>query len=235
MPEKKQPLSAVGPVWEGIYSDGQALNRYPFDSVVQFIYRNFSRSKPRSETRILEIGCGAGNNLWFAAREGFRVAGVDGSPSAIEFARKRFAEEGLEGDLRVADFIHLPFEDDTFDFVIDRAALTCSTFPEARQAVAEVRRVLIPDGKFFFTPYSDRHSSFVSGRPGKDGLTVDISGGSLTGIGPITFYGKRDVLDIFSAGWKVVSLRHVELTEVLEPETLVHAEWLAVAQKLVSG
>ncbi len=231
MVEKKQ-ASAVGPVWESIYSEGRALNRYPFDSVVQFIYRNYSRSKPRQETRILEIGCGAGNNLWFAAREGFSVAGVDGSQSAIEYAQKRFAEDGLHGDLRVADFIHLPFSDDSFDFVIDRAALTCSTFSDARKTIAEVRRVLISGGKFYFTPYSDRHSSFISGKPGQDGRTVDISGGTLTGIGPITFYGKRDVLDMFADGWKMVGLRHIEIIEEMEPEYLVHAEWLAVAEKI---
>ncbi len=232
MSEKKQPAPAVGPVWESIYSDGKALNRYPFDSVVQFIYRNYPRSKPRSETKILEIGCGAGNNLWFAAREGFTVSGVDGSPSAIEYARKRFAEEGLSADLRVADFIRLPFEADTFDFVIDRAALTCSTFSDARRTIAEVRRVLARGGKFYFTPYSDRHSSFASGRTGEDGRTVDISGGTLTGIGPITFYGKRDVLGMFVDGWKMAGLRHIEMSEELEAEVLVHAEWLAVAEKV---
>ncbi len=232
MGDKELPLSEEGTVWESIYSDGKALNRYPFDSVVQFVYRNYSRLKPRTETKILEIGCGAGNNLWFAAREGFRVTGVDGSPSAIAYARKRFADEGLDGDLRVADFIQLPFEEVTFDFVIDRAALTCSCFTDARRTIAEIWRVLIPGGKFFFTPYSDRHSSFVSGRPGKDGLTVDISAGTLKGIGPITFYSKREVLGMFLQGWKVVELRHIELTEELESEVLVHAEWLAVAQKV---
>ena len=232
MGDQKKAASPVGPVWESIYSEGKALNRYPFDQVVSFLYRSFDRSRPRSATRLLEIGCGAGNNLWFAAREGFTVSGVDGSPSAVEFAKKRFADEGLKGDLRVADFINLPFEDNSFDFVIDRAALTCSTFSDARKTIAEVRRVLVPGGKFYFTPYSDRHGSYVSGKPGSDGLTVDISGGTLTGIGPITFYGKRDVLGMFSQGWKMVELRHIELTEELETEYQVHAEWLAVAEKI---
>lgn len=232
MNDKKQPASEVGPVWEEIYSEGKALNRYPFDSVVQFIYRNSSRARPRAETKILEIGCGAGNNLWFAAREGFTVFGVDGSPSAIEFARKRFADEGLKGDLHVADFIKLPFNDNSFDFVIDRAALTCSTTSDAARTIAEVRRVLISGGKFFFNPYSDHHSSHVSGRPGPDGLTVDISGGTLTGIGPIRFYGKHEILGLFGEGWKVVSLRHVELMEELEPLYNNHAEWILIAEKV---
>jgi SAM-dependent methyltransferase len=217
MGDQKQSASPVGPVWESIYSEGKALNRYPFDQVVSFLYRNFDRGKPRSATRLLEIGCGAGNNLWFAAREGFTVSGVDGSPSAVEFAKKRFADEGLKGDLRVADFIDLPFKENSFDFVIDRAALTCSGVSAAQKTVAEVRRVLAPGGKFFFNPYSDRHSSFASGKPGPDGVTVDISGGTLVDIGPIFFYGKRDLQALFADGWKLVSVRHVEYLEELEP------------------
>jgi SAM-dependent methyltransferase len=231
MSEKKQPTSDVGPVWEAIYHEGKALNRYPFDQVVSFLYRNAPRTKPRSATRILEIGCGAGNNLWFAAREGFRVAGVDGSPSAIEYAQKRLADEGLTGDLQVGDFISLPFNEDTFDFVIDRAALTCSGFISAQKTVAEVRRVLIPGGKFFFNPYSDRHSSYASGKPGPDGVTIDISGGTLVGIGPIFFYGKRDLHALFGRGWKLVSVRHVEYLEELEPLYNCHAEWIVIAEK----
>lgn len=232
MSNKKQPASPVGPIWESIYSEGRSLNRYPFDSVVQFIYRNYSRAKPRAETKILEIGCGAGNNLWFAAREGFTVYGIDSSPSAIEYAQKRFADEGLRGDFRVADFITLPFEDVTFDFVLDRAALTYSTTSDAVGTIAEMRRVLLPGGKFFFNPYSDHHSSLVSGKPGPDGLTVDISGGTLTGIVPVRFFGKREILGMFGAGWKVVSLRHMELTEELETLYNNHAEWILIAEKV---
>jgi ubiquinone/menaquinone biosynthesis C-methylase UbiE len=179
----------------------------------------------------MEIGCGAGNNLWFAAREGFSVAGVDGSPSAIKFAQKRFSDEGLNGDLRVADFIKLPFQDNAFDFVIDREALTCSPFADAQKTVAEVHRVLAPGGKFFFNPYSDRHSSFASGKPGPGGVTVDISGGTLTDIGPIFFYGKRDLHSLFATGWKLVSMRHIEYMEELEPLYNCHAEWIVVAEK----
>ena len=232
MSDKKQP-SEVSAVWEEIYGEGKALNRYPFDQVVSFLYRNYSRSKPRPETKILEIGCGAGNNLWFAAREGFSVAGIDVSQHAIEFARKRFADEGLQGDLRVGDFDGLPFEGDTYDFVIDRGALTCSGTTAARKTIAEVRRVLVPEGKFFFNPYSDHHSSCVSGKPGEDDLMVDITGGTLTDIGPLRFYGKRDILDMFRQGWQVVSLRHLEFTEELETLYDCHAEWILIAQKVV--
>lgn len=232
MTDKQKAVSDVGPIWDKIYSEGKALNRYPFDQVVSFLYRNYSREKPRSATKILEIGCGAGNNLWFAAREGFDTSGVDGSPSAIAFARQRFADENLKGDLRVADFIHLPFDDNSFDFVIDREALTCSGTSAAKKTIAEVHRVLATGGQFFFNPYSDHHSSHVSGKPGSDDLTIDITGGTLVHIGPIRFYGKRDILEMFRTGWEVISLRHMEFTEELKPSYDCHAEWILIAKKI---
>src|SRR5262245_53509995 len=121
-----QSSRTFDPIWEdAIYGQGQKISRYPFDIVVTFVYRNYPRHKPRHDVRILEVGCGSGNNLWFAAREGFQVAGIDGSSSAIAYAQKRFAEEGLTGDLRVGDFTQLPFESDSFDLAIDRGSLTC--------------------------------------------------------------------------------------------------------------
>jgi len=219
------------PVWEERFSRGH-FSRYPWDVVVSFVFSNYPRHKPRREVRIFEAGCGAGNNLWFAAREGFLVGGVDASPTAIANARKRFEEEGLSGDFRTGDFTRLPFESDTFDLALDRAAITCCGFSAARAAVAEVRRILVPGGRFFFNPYSDRHSSFVSGHYGPDGLKVDIGEGTLVGVGQIYFYSRREVDALFSEGWKLLSVQHLEIAEQLRPEYLVHAEWRVVAEKV---
>jgi ubiquinone/menaquinone biosynthesis C-methylase UbiE len=180
---------------------------------------------------ILEVGCGTAPNLWFAAREGFSVAGVDGAESAITAAQQRFQSEGLVADLRVADFTTLPFEDNSFDLVIDRCSLTCCGAEMAKQAVVEIRRVLKTGGRFLFNPYSDRHSSASSGRPGLDGVTIDISAGSMIGVGQLCFYGRQQVIDALK-GFKFLDLQHIESVSMLEPTRLVHAEWRAVAEKI---
>jgi SAM-dependent methyltransferase len=227
---------AWDPIWEQeIYGAGRHLSRWPYDVVVSFVFRHHPRGKPRSEVRILEIGCGTGNNLWFAAREGFAVAGIDGSRSAIEYARKRFAEDGLQGDLRVGDFAALPFDTDTYDLAIDRGALTCCGRSVARRAAEEVRRVLVPGGKFFFNPYSDRHTSAHSGRPGPDGLTLDVAAGTLVRVGQLCFWGRQDVLELFAKGWGLLSLEHLEIVQQIHPQGEVHAEWRGIAQKPVEG
>lgn len=228
-----QPAKSFDPVWEdAIYGQGLHLNRYPFDVIVSFVYRHYPRAKPRREVRILEVGCGTGNNLWFAAREGFQVAGVDASASAIAYARKRFADEGLAGDLRVGDFTELPFADGSFDLAFDRCAITCCGMTAARQAVAEVERVLKVGGKFLFNPYSGAHGSRASGQPGPDRVTLNISAGTLVGAGQICFYDRQDLEGQFSGKWLLRSVQHVEITEQIQPQCPVHAEWRVIAEKI---
>jgi SAM-dependent methyltransferase len=220
------------PTWEDeIYRRGRHLNRYPYDSVVSFVYRHAPRDIPRGDVRILEVGCGAGNNLAFAAREGFSVAGIDASPSAIAFARQRFQDEHLTGDLRVGDFSSLSFGDGAFDLAIDRAAITCVGRSAARRAVAEVCRVLRPGGYFLFNPYSAGHSSARFGRRGDDGLVHEISGGTLQGVGHICFYSRDDVEGLFSNGWSLASIEHVRIDQVLDAAAGSHCEWRVVARR----
>ena len=227
-------LPSFDPVWEEIYHQGRQVNRYPFDPIVAFIHRNQPKDQPRGETCVLEVGCGAGNNLWFAAREGFQVAGMDGSESAIAYARKRFEADGLKADLRVGDFVHLPWPDEAFDFVLDRAALTNCGQSDGRRAVAEVRRVLRKGGKFFFNPYAQSHSSYASGHLGPEGMTLDIATGGLQGMGPICFYSRRDLDLLFQDGWRVQAIALVERTDMLTPGYNVMADWQVVAEKIVS-
>jgi ubiquinone/menaquinone biosynthesis C-methylase UbiE len=64
----------------------------------------------------------------------------------LEIARRRARELGREADLRVGDAQALDFPDDRFDSVV--CTLSLCTIPDDRAAVAEVRRVLRPGGRF---------------------------------------------------------------------------------------
>lgn len=196
--------------WEPLYARGEHVNRWPFDAVVGFVFRH-GPDKPREETRILEVGFGTGNNLWFAAREGFRVAGVEASTTALQFARSRFDEDGLDGDLRQGGFTPLPFEGASFDLAIDRAALSCAPEAEAAAALDELRRVLVPGGKLLFTPYSAAQTV-------REGY-----------IWPsVTFYDEDALNRVIGADWRRVSAQHV----VTEEGGDRYAEWRVVLERV---
>ncbi|GFM35151.1 class I SAM-dependent methyltransferase [Desulfovibrio subterraneus] len=209
--------------WEERYASGHC-QRYPWDMVVSFVYSSLPRDVARNEIRILEVGCGTGSNLWFAAREGFSVAGLDASESAIRFAVDRFAKEGLEGDFRIGSFTSLPFENAIFDLVIDRAALTCTGFSHSRMAVDEIYRVLKAGGKMLSMTYSKEHTSYCSGDCVGDGLIDNISAGTLTGIGQVCFYSKEDLQNLFSQ-FIISKMTHITKNEVYPHSDWVHSTW----------
>lgn len=218
--------------WEEKYAGGHGQS-YPWDMVVSFIMRSPRLlGKPRSEIRILELGCGTGANLWCAAREGFEVAGIDISVSAIDGARARFAKEGLSGDFTAAGFAPLPFAEGDFDLVIDRASTTCVTLPEMKAAVEEARRVLSSGGFMFLQGYGDRHSSAGSGSPSHGRSRVDITQGSLAGQAQITFLAQSDIEEIFGAGWQLSQMQEVVMEDQLGGDHPRHVEWRVIAQKL---
>jgi SAM-dependent methyltransferase len=229
----KAKAVSFDPVWEEKYKAGHQ-ERAPWDAVVSFIFRHRPRDKDRSETKILEVGCGTGSNLWFAALEGFGVAGLDGSAAAIEMAQQRFEEDGLVGDLRVGDFTKLPFADGEFDLVIDRGALTCAGSTSQKMAIEEIYRVLRPGGKFFYNPYSDLHTSFRASSPGKDDTRVDIREGALVGVGQIHFVSLKDIPSFVPENkWDVLSIHLVSITDVYSSKSDMTAYWRVIAQKKV--
>ena len=217
---------------EKIYSKGLHLNRYPFDSVVSFIYRWHSREMPRHGINILEVGCGAGNNLWFAAREGFNVSGIDISQTAIEYAKERLSNDGLDADLQVGSFNKLPWENTSQDLGIDHCATACVGFNEKIQAIKEMHRVLRPGGLFFLNGYSDKHTSCQAGTKKSDYIVTDIQQGSLAGIDAIGFLSQDQVYKLFAQGWEIKQLEHIEYKQSLPVDKEVHAEWRIIAQKI---
>ena len=83
----------IDPIWEAKYSEGH-VERYPWDIVISFIFKYRPKEIPANEAGS-EVGFGTGANLWFAAREGFDVSGVEQSKSAIRYAKERFKRHGL--------------------------------------------------------------------------------------------------------------------------------------------
>jgi SAM-dependent methyltransferase len=226
----KQP-KILDPIWEAKYAAGHA-EKYPWDMVVTFVFRNAPRDRPRSEVHIMEVGFGTAPNLCFAAEEGFKVSGVEGSPSAVAFAESRFKSKGLSGNLQVGDFTKLPFDNDSFDLVIDRGSLVCVGSKAQKQAVSEVHRCLRRGGRFLHNAYSDSHSSFRAGNLGLDGLIDNITGGSLVGVGKLHFSSRSELNERFSKGWKLLQVQRREWVDMLNVSGDIHSEWVVIAEKI---
>lgn len=133
--------------WEEIYS-GQGFNHknnYPQDEIVRFIARSFFKIPfaQRKKIKILDLGCGWGNNLKFLTDQGFNAYGIDFSPAAIEHSKI------INKNVFVGDIKKLPFENQMFDAVIDRCSIQHNNLQNIELIISEVYRVLKKEGKFY--------------------------------------------------------------------------------------
>jgi len=99
-----------------------------------------------SARRVLEVGCGLGDGLYFISRilNSGSLVGLDLSPTAIQSATARFGRNNIQF-LR-GDAERLPFHDREFDVVIN--VESSHTYPDLGKFIAEVGRVLKPGGYF---------------------------------------------------------------------------------------
>src|SRR5215831_10781968 len=68
---------------------------------------------------VLDVGCGTGDNALYLASKKFNVTAVDLANSAIEASKAKAIEKKLTVDFRVGNVLSLPFEDCSFDNVVD--------------------------------------------------------------------------------------------------------------------
>jgi len=97
---------------------------------------------------VLDVGCGAGTNVLWLARRGFRAYGVDISPGAIAAARARAKEAGLRVTLREGDATDLPFAGGEFTAAIDSGCFHTLPIEMRGDYADELHRVVRPGGTF---------------------------------------------------------------------------------------
>jgi SAM-dependent methyltransferase len=104
----------------------------------------FAGFEATRDSRVLEIGVGAGTDHVKWLRAGARVFGIDLTAAGVNLTRERAELEGLRSNVFVADAEALPFRSSVFDIVYSYGVLHHT--PDTVQAVKEVHRTLRPGG-----------------------------------------------------------------------------------------
>ena len=97
---------------------------------------------------ILEIGFGTGLNLPFYPDSVSKITTIDPNPGMKKLARSRIVTSHIEVDFQILNGENLPMADASFDSVV--CTWTLCSIAQVEQAIAEVYRLLKPQGKFFF-------------------------------------------------------------------------------------
>jgi SAM-dependent methyltransferase len=127
----------------------------PFENIAELISEMHvelvERLEPAPGEHWLDLGCGAGDVAFHAARAGAVVTGSDLSPTLVEAARRRAQEHGLDLTLEVADCQDLHYPVASFDVVSSSVGVIFA--PDHERVAHELARVCRPGGRIGLTAW----------------------------------------------------------------------------------
>ena len=146
-----QFLQANQDNYEELYTKRQAFLRYPADWVIRFHNMYLRQNIPGG--RVLDYGCGSGNNSVFFMEQGYEVHGVDVADESLALVKLNLEKGHLDPSIidRFSiiprDNVTLPFEDEFFDVVVSNQVLYYLPSEEhIKRVCQELSRCLRPGG-----------------------------------------------------------------------------------------
>jgi cyclopropane fatty-acyl-phospholipid synthase-like methyltransferase len=128
--------------------------------------------------KVLDVGCGTGEHALLAATHGAEATGIDAAPNAIERARAKAAERGLQARFEVADVLKLGEPGAEFDTIIDSGVFHIFSDEDRPRYTASLATVLRPGGTCYLMCFSDRQpGGFGPRRVSQDELRAAFSDG----------------------------------------------------------
>ncbi len=161
----------------------------------------------RQYRSMIDIGAGKGRHALFMNGMGMDVLAVDLSPSGIDVIRMKNEQAGGSVKAVTADMTALPADDAAFDCAVCFHAVYHTDWQGLCRALAEIRRVLKPNGEVYLTFNAKDNPSFTRGVP-VDGHTIYKTGGLEDGI-PHTYVDIDDIRTLMD-GFAIVNAQKIE-------------------------
>lgn len=134
--------------WEKLLNELPESYKSWFKDEREFLHKNITR-----DSKVLEIGCGDGRSIKDIIDITKNIATIDNDQKAVNDARTNF-KEYIKVNILLAEAIDLPFEDDSFDFVL--CLTTFANFGNDKYKVLkEMKRVLKNNGKIIISVFSE--------------------------------------------------------------------------------
>jgi SAM-dependent methyltransferase len=146
-----RPPGVTGQVVESVPDDGRAPwdTGQPQPAIVQLADAGLITG------RVLDVGCGTGDNALFLAERGFSVTGVDSAPSAVAAARAKARERGLEVSFVLMDALELARLTERFDTAVDSGLLHVFSDEDRARLIRGLHAVLVPGGSYHLLCFNE--------------------------------------------------------------------------------
>ncbi len=124
----------------------------------------------RTPGRAIDLGCGTGTNVITLAQHGWKVTGIDFVPRAIEKARRKIAQAGVQATVLHGDVTRLEGISGPFDLALDLGCF--HGVPARSEYLHQLSRVLAPGG--YWLLYAMLKSNPAEARPGIADADLDL-------------------------------------------------------------
>ncbi|KRN09307.1 class I SAM-dependent methyltransferase [Liquorilactobacillus mali] len=186
------------------------------------------QSNIQKDTKVLEVACNMGTTMIYLAKKyDCDVVGLDQSPTVLKRAKQNILKNNLSQKLKTiqGNALKLPFEDNTFDIVINEAMLTMLGENAKKKAVAEYYRVLKPNGVLL----THDVCLFLDDTGKKEKLIEELSRTINVHVGPMDAAGWKK---LFEANGFENSQKVGKMT-LMNPIGMIHDEGLLRTLKIV--
>ena len=212
-------------IWNNVFTN-KNWGEYPAEDLIRFDKRFLKKNTKNKE--LLEIGCGTGGNLWYFAKKGYSITGIDISKVALKKANIKIKKEvkNWKGDLIHADITKYNFNDKKFDVIIDNEFSCCLDFDETIKLYSTLFSILKKNGKIFVRAFSNNTYGYLTGQ--KISHNTFIPSVGHTGMGIQRFTSKSDIKKIYS-NFDIIYLEKISRT-INSLKNKIE-EWIIVLEK----
>lgn len=207
---------------------------WPIEVMLKLLFGDYLRKRPdiNSDIKVLDVGCGFGNNLMPFLALGCDCAGVEVTDEVASLTQNILHQRGfIDAEIKKGNNRYLPFEDDEFDLVISNNVLHYEKDEsDIREALAEYTRVLKPSGALFLMTVGPEHVIYQKAIP-LGNHRYQISDYDFRDGETYFYFDNEKYLDFYLSKF----FSHVETGRVIEKLMKQHLDFLiAVCQFPIS-